>query len=45
MPEPHARTEFDQFGLDRGRSRLNADPEPPGRPPHQERVAGRIGRR
>ena len=44
MPEPHPRAEFGQLGLDRGRARLHRDPEPPGRPPHQRHVAGRIRR-
>jgi hypothetical protein len=44
MPEPHPRTDLQQpVGLSglRGRGR---DPEPPGRPPHQHRVLGRLGR-
>jgi hypothetical protein len=45
MPEPHPGAEFGQADLGRGRRRLDADPEAGGRPPHQCRIAGRIGRR
>ena len=44
MPEPYPRAEFGQLGLDRGRACLHRDAEPPGRPPHQRHVAGRIRR-
>ena len=45
MPEPHARAELHQVRLDRRSARLDRDPEHLGGPPHQQRVAGRIGRR
>jgi hypothetical protein len=45
MPEPHPRAELRQPRLRRRPRRPGADREPPGRPPHQHRVAGRIGRR
>ena len=45
MPEGHPRADRQQpLGLGRGR-RLHSDPQPPGRPPDQHRVAGRVGRR
>ena len=45
MPEPHPRAELGQPRLRRRPGRPGADREPPGRPPHQHRIAGRIGRR
>ena len=45
MAEPHPGAELGQAGFGRGRGRLGADPEPAGRPPHQRRVTGRVGRR
>jgi pimeloyl-ACP methyl ester carboxylesterase len=44
MPEPHPRAELRQPRLHRRCRRAGADREPPGRPPHQHRVAGRVGR-
>jgi len=43
MTEPHPGAELDQPGPGRRRRRLGADREPPGSPPHQARVAGRVG--
>ena len=45
MAEPHPGAELGQAGVGRGRRRVGADPEPGGGPPHQRRVAGRVGRR
>ena len=45
MPEPHPRAELGQPRLRCRPGRPGADREPPGRPPHQHRIAGRIGRR
>ena len=45
MPEPHAGAEFQQAGLGCRRRRLRGDPEPLGCPPHQHRIADRLGRR
>jgi hypothetical protein len=45
MTEPHPDPELGQAGPDRGPRRLNGDAQPCGRPPHQRRIAGRIGRR
>ena len=45
MPEPHPGAELDQARLHRRRRRLDRDAQPPGRPPHQRPVTGRIGRR
>jgi hypothetical protein len=45
MPEPHPRAELCQPRLRRRPRRPGADREPPGRPPHQYRIAGGIGRR
>ena len=45
MPEPNPGAELRQAPLRRGRCRLAADPEPPGGPPYQRRVPGRVGRR
>ena len=45
MTEPHPGAELEQAGLGRRRRRRSRDPEPPGCPPHQARVAGRVGRR
>jgi hypothetical protein len=45
MPEPHPGAELCQPRLRRRPRRPGADRVPPGRPPHQHRIAGRIGRR
>ena len=45
MPEPHPPAELDQPRLHRRARRLDRDAQPPGRPPHQRPVTGRIGRR
>jgi hypothetical protein len=45
MPEPHPGAELRQPRLRRRLRRPGANREPPGRPPHQHRIAGRIGRR
>jgi hypothetical protein len=45
MPEPHPGADLQQAGLDRRGRRLGADAKPLGCPPHQHRVADRIGRR
>ena len=45
MPEPDPGAELDQARLHRRRPRLDADAQPPGRPPDQRPVPGRIGRR
>ena len=45
MPEPHPRAELRQSRLLGRPRRPGTDREPPGRPPHQHRIAGRIGRR
>ena len=42
MTEPHPRAELGQPRLHRRPRRPGPDREPPGRPPHQHRVAGRI---
>jgi hypothetical protein len=45
VPEPHPPAELRQSRL-RGRpGRPGADRQPPGRPPHQHRIAGGVGRR
>ena len=44
MPKPHPRAELDQARLDRGRRRFGADPQPRRGPPHQRRIADRLGR-
>jgi hypothetical protein len=45
MPEPHPNAELHQpLGLG-GIRRIDPDPEPLGRSPHQCRLAGRLGRR
>jgi hypothetical protein len=45
MPEPYPCAELDQPGSDRRCRRFGTDPEPPGRPAYQRRVAERLGRR
>jgi len=45
MPEPHPGAELHQAGLGRLSRPLGGDPEQLGRPPHQHRVADRLGRR
>jgi hypothetical protein len=45
MPEAHPRAELRQARLGRRRSRLRRDPQPPGGPPHQRRITGRVRRR
>jgi hypothetical protein len=45
MTEPHAGADLQQTGLGCRRRSLGPDPEPLGRPPHQHRIADRIGRR
>jgi hypothetical protein len=45
MPEPHPGSKLDQPRLYRWCPRQDADAQPPGRPPDQRRVTGRIGRR
>jgi hypothetical protein len=45
MPEPHPDADLEQPGRFGKTGRLGAEPEPAGRPPHQHRVAGRLGRR
>jgi hypothetical protein len=45
MPKQHAGADLEQAGLGCRRRRLRGDAEPLGRPPHQHRIADRIGRR
>ena len=45
MPEAHPRPELGQARLGGRRHRLERDAQPPGGPPHQRRVTGRVGRR
>ena len=45
MTEAHLRAEVDQSGVGRRRGRVRPDPERRGRPPHQHRIAHRLGRR
>ena len=45
MPELHPRAELGQTCLCRRSRGQGADPESPRGPPHQHRIAGRIGRR
>lgn len=45
MAEPYPGAELDQAGLGGGCRRVGAGPESAGCPPHQGRVAGRVGRR
>ena len=45
MPEPHPRPDLQQPVRLGGLRRRSRDPEPPGRPPHQHRVPGRLRRR
>ena len=45
VPEQHPRAELGQSRLARRPRRPCTDREPPGRPPHQDRIPGWIGRR
>ena len=45
MPEAHLRAELDQARRRRRRRRVGRDPERGRRPPHQQRIADRLGRR
>jgi hypothetical protein len=45
MPEPHPRADLEQPGRLRGPGRLGPQPELSSRPPHQDGVAGGVGRR
>ncbi len=44
MTKQHPAAELDQARLGRGPRSVGADPEPPGRPPHQHRIPSRLGR-
>jgi hypothetical protein len=44
MPEHHPRAGHQQLLRLRGGGGVPRDPEPPGRPPHQHKVARRLGR-
>ena len=44
MTEPDLAAELDQPRVHRRRARLDTDPQPPGRPPYQRPVPGRVGR-
>ncbi len=45
VPEQHPGAELGQARVGRRPRRVGADPEPPGRPPDQCRIPGRLGRR